>query len=467
MLTHMQKSYCLATLVLLVSGISIAVAEPGEIPAATTSTPGETATTPAAASTAASVTPVKKTRVKKTAAKAAASASAEDPLLSEESAVDTATTPGTPATSTGAVSSDKFAIPASPALAPEQSMFKFGGFGSLGISHSSMDQGDYVTDSSMPKGVGRSSELSPSNISRITAHVAANFTPEVSAIFQVDSEYRSDGTYRPEVEWLNVKYAFNPNFYVRAGRIALPSFMDSENRDVGYSYAWVLPPVDVYRQVSIPNSDGVDLMYRTEFGEVGNTVKAIYGTNSEKGPNSVTTSRDLWGIFDTLEYGSAIFHLSYQQRRASTQNTLTGVSGTWNGFSDLSVGASYDPGEWFVISEWVQHRSTTKVNAMYFSGGYRIHKFTPYFLYSQNSPASFISDSPPPTAAAISRARRAQSTTGVGLRWDFVKNFDFKIQFDQVKLSDDSNGYLINVPSGVTLYGNKFHVISAVVDFVF
>jgi hypothetical protein len=48
-----------------------------------------------------------------------------------------------------------------------------------------------------------------------------------------------------------------------------------------------------------------------------------------------------------------------------------------------------------------------------------------------------------------------------------MRNYDFKVQYGQVKLSDSSNGYLVNVPMGVTLYGSKFHVFSAVVDFVF
>jgi predicted porin len=159
--------------------------------------------------------------------------------------------------------------------------------------------------------------------------------------------------------------------------------------------------------------------------------------------------------------------LSYQQRKSSTLNLQTGIRSASNISRDLSVGASYDPGSWFVIAEWIQHRTTTKVDAMYVSGGYRINKFTPYILYSQNSPGSFLQSSPPPSAAAIDRANRAQSTTGVGLRWDFMRNWDFKIQYDQVKLSDNSNGYLINVPTGVILYGSKFHVISVVVDFVF
>jgi predicted porin len=297
--------------------------------------------------------------------------------------------------------------------------------------------------------------------------VTADFTPQVSAIFQVDSEYRYDGSYRPEVEWFNVKYAFTPDAYVRLGRIALPTFMDSDNRDVGYSFVWVHPPVDLYHQLSIPSSDGIDAMYRSEIGEAVNIVRAISGTNKTERPTSISKSKEMWGLFDTLEYGAATFHVSYQQRRSSTENLLTGTSGAWTLNRDVSVGAGYDPGNWFVISEWIQRRSTTRINAMYVSGGYRINKFTPYLTYSQNSPGTFVPGVPPQSAAAVERANRAQSTTGVGLRWDFMRNYDFKIQYDEVKLSDSSNGYLINVPTGVTLYGSKFHVFSAVVDLVF
>lgn len=352
-------------------------------------------------------------------------------------------------------------------VSTEPPMFKLGGFATLGVSQSNLKSGDYVIDSTMPKGVGRSNEWTESNNTRIAAHVTGNFTPQVSGIFQVDSEYRSNGTYEPEVEWLNVKYAFTSDVYMRVGRIALPTFIDSENHDVGYSYVWVNPPVDLYHQLSISSSDGLDVLYRSEIGEGSNSFKAIYGTSTHERPSSVSTSRDLWGIFDTFEYGQAAFHFSYQERRESTKNLVAGVSGPWTKNSDLSLGGSYDPGGWFVISEWIQRRSATKIGAMYMSGGYRIDKFTPYLLYSQNSSGSFPASTPAPSAAAIERAKRAQNTTSLGLRWDFMRNTDFKIQYDRVKLSANSNGYLVNVPQGMILYGSTFHVISAVVDFVF
>jgi hypothetical protein len=346
--------------------------------------------------------------------------------------------------------------------------FTFGGFGSLGVNHSSMYYGDYTLDSTIPKGSSLSEDWSTGNDSRIAAHMAAQFTPKVSAMLQVVSEYHAPNTYEPEIEWANVKYAFTPNAYIRVGRIALPTFLDSDNRDVGYTYVWVHPPLELYRQLSITHSDGVDAMYRADIGETVNSIKALlYGENTLERSSGKSISKDMWGIFDTIEYGPTTARIGYQERLSASQNSQTGVTGAWIRNSDLSVGVQYDPGNWFAISEWIQRKSTTNITAMYVSGGYRVNKFTPYLTYSQNSQGSFLPGFPPPSSSAIRLANRSQSAISLGVRWDFMRNTDFKFQYDQVKLSDNSNGFLANVPANVNLYGAKFHVISAVVDFIF
>ncbi len=46
----------------------------------------------------------------------------------------------------------------------------------------------------------------------------------------------------------------------------------------------------------------------------------------------------------------------------------------------FGVGASYDPGDWFVMSEWGRLDSRSglgRTSAWYISGGYRIEAFTP------------------------------------------------------------------------------------------
>jgi len=359
-------------------------------------------------------------------------------------------------------------ITSAEAAETDQPKVTFDGFGSLGVSHSSMHSGDYVLDSSIPKGTSLSEDWSSGNDSRIAVHLAANLTPNVSAVLQIVSEYHTPNTYQPEVEWANVKYAFTPDVYIRAGRIALPTFLNSDTRDVGYTYVWIHPPLELYRQLPISHSDGVDAMYRVQIGESVNSIKAIlYGENTLERETTTSISKDMWGIFDTIEYGQTTAHIGYQERLSATENSQTGITGEWVRNSDLSLGVQYDPGDWFAISEWIQRESTTKISAMYISAGYRVNKFTPYMTYAQNSPGSFLPGFPPPSANSIRLANRSQSAVSLGVRWDFMKNADLKVQYDLVKLSDDSNGFLANVPAGVTLYGAKFHVISAVVDFVF
>jgi hypothetical protein len=351
-----------------------------------------------------------------------------------------------------------------------QPKITFGGFGSLGVSHSSMSSGDYTLDSGIPKGPGLSEDWSTTNDTRIAGHLAAQFTPKLSAVLQVDSEYHSGNTYQPEVEFANVKYAFTPDASIRAGRLTLPTFLESENRDIGYTYAWIHPPIEVYRQEPTTHSDGVDVNYRLQIGEVGNSIRALYGRSTLETNDSLTTSnlssKHLWGIFDTIENGPTTIHGGYQQRDTDSEQLLTGDPGEVKE-SDLSIGVQYDPGDWFAMSEWIQRESTYKTGAMYISAGYRVKKFTPYLTYSQNSPGSFLPGFPPPSPVGIRLANRAQSTVSLGVRWDFMKDTDFKFQYDQVKLSDTSNGFLANVPANVSLYGATFHVISAVVDFVF
>ena len=352
-----------------------------------------------------------------------------------------------------------------------QPQLTFGGFGSFGVSHSTMSSGDYVADGSIPRGPGLSDFLSTANDSRIAAHMSAQMSQKVSVVIQIDSEYHTGNSYAPEVEFVNVKYALAPDTSVRAGRIALPTFLESENRDIGYTYAWIHPPVEVYRQEPASHSDGFALDYTLHDGSGVHSLKAMIGRASIETGDAATgdsmTSKNLRGIFDTSEYGPAVFHAGYLQRDTNSGDFLNGQTGAWVKDRDLSFGVQYDPGDWFAKSEWIQRKSTYKTSAMYVSAGYRVKKFTPYLTYAQNSQGSIISDYPAPSAEAARLANRAQRTTSIGMRWDFMKDTDLKFQLDQVKLSDTSNGFLANVPANVTLYGSKFYVISAVIDFIF
>src|SRR5882672_4713402 len=96
-------------------------------------------------------------------------------------------------------------------------MFSFSGFGTLGVVHSSETQADFTSSILKPNGAGHSHSWSADVDSLIAAQVSANFTPRLSAVLQVISEQHYDGTYRPHVEWANIKYQFTPDFGVRVG----------------------------------------------------------------------------------------------------------------------------------------------------------------------------------------------------------------------------------------------------------
>lgn len=348
----------------------------------------------------------------------------------------------------------------------DQPMFSLAGFGSLGVLHSNQNAGDYVLESYLPSGAGRSNEWDTSNYSKIAAQLNATFSPKISAQLQVISAFESDGTYQPEIEWLNIKYSFSRDAYVRVGRVGWPTFFDSGNHDVGYSYPWAHPPSELYYLLPIQSGNGIDFLYRYGIGDARNTIKAIAGENTINGQTVTLTSKNMLGIFDTVEYGYTTFHAGYQIRNTSTQNNTTGNIDPVIEHNNLSLGIIYDPGNWFLMSEWIQSRASYKANAMYLSVGYRVKKFTPYINHSQNTPGSFASGFSP-SDFQLRSANRSQRSESIGMRWDFKKNFDLKLQFDQVTLSDHSNGFLENVPSNQNLYGSTFYLFSSVVDFLF
>jgi hypothetical protein len=77
------------------------------------------------------------------------------------------------------------------------------------------------------------------------------------------------------------------------------------------------------------------------------------------------------------------------------------------------------------------------------------------------------------TAAALNAglnqilvARPVQRTLAAGVRWDFAKNFDLKLQYDHTRLGPGSPGTLINLQPGFRP-GGTVNLFSAVVDFVF
>jgi hypothetical protein len=337
-------------------------------------------------------------------------------------------------------------------------IFSVSGFGTFGLAHSSSKQGDYVGDVFTREGAGYSSAWSSNVDTKAAVQVDGKFTDKLSAVVQVIAKPRADNSYSPRIEWANVRYAFTPDLSVRVGRTVLPTFQTSETRLVGFSNSWIRPQIETYRLISLTNADGIDVSYRHSFGAVKNTVQAWTGVTkvdivlSNNTVSSGLKGQHIRGFSDTVEYGSLTARIS----ATNVDYKFVGLAPKL--FKVINLAAAYDPGTWFVqgqVSRFDAGNFLRAERAWDITGGYRWNNFTPYVGYSSNKPND----------DQVRLTLRAQSSTTVGLRWDFRKNMDLKVQFDRVSLQGGSNGFFANVKPG--LAGKSVNLASVAVDFIF
>jgi hypothetical protein len=379
-------------------------------------------------------------------------------------------------------------------------VFSFAGFGTLGVVHSSEDNAEFT-------GAGYGHSWSAAVDSLIAAQVTANWTTKLSAVLQVISRQNYDDTYTPHIEWANIKYQFTPDFDVRIGRTALPVFMLTDSRNINYASPWVRLPVELYDLVGVSSNDGVDASYRMSVGTGTNTIQFTAGGSDTRFPvgdgSGTVHARGLRTIADTFEAGFATVRLTYGRSRV----TIAEFDPLFDAFRQfgpqgiaiadkydvdnrvvnfLGMGASYDPGKWFVMSE-IGHFSTHSLpgnnTGWYISGGPRLGRFTPYATYAarkvesnRSDPGLTVAAFPPFLAGAAAELNATlnaqlgsiavQRTISTGVRWDFMKDVDCKLQVDHTRNGAGSPGILQDLQPAFRP-GGTVNLISATLDFVF
>lgn len=380
----------------------------------------------------------------------------------------------------------------------------FNGFGTLGMVHSDEDQATFVSDITVPKGAGHKNEWSAEVDSRLGLQLTANLAPQWSSFLQVIVEQDYNGDYTPAIEWANVKFDITPELSLRAGRVVLPTFMNSEYRKVGYAIPWVRPPQEVYRTVPVSNIDGIDAAYRFRFDDFTNTLQATYGQTDKTFPFDDGTggwskgeaqAREGLTISNTLERGGASFFAAYSQFSLTIDefNPLFDIYRMFGPegialanrydlddkrFEMLTLGASYDAGDWFLMGEWTQMESRSLFadnRGWYVTGGYRFGTLTPYLTYAQQRTHNNDSNpglSQPYTEeldaflASILSSQPRQESLSVGVRWDFTRSMALKAQYDHMNLDSGSPGFLVNSQPEFEP-GGTVNLFSLALDFVF
>jgi len=404
------------------------------------------------------------------------------------------------------------------ARADDGPSYKLSGFGTVAAVHSNDSGSDFLGSALQPNGAGHTSAWSLNTDSKLGVQADGKLNDTFSAVVQIVSQHQYDDTFTPHVEWANIKYQATSELSVRVGRIAAPSYLLSESRFVGYASPWVRPPQEVYSILYITSNDGIDATYRTAIAGVNHSIqgyagKSMVGLFGQQKINSKLS----WGLNDTAEFGSFTLRAGYNSLKQdfhlpSVQPLLDGLSAFSAAaasvplapyqavaaqtaalaskyrldkisVSVLALGVTYDPGSWFVMSEFVGTKATSLVSnstSWYASGGYRFGSLTPYATYSTTNPRihhqSIDTTGAAPLAAgaaAVAGGINAvldaftinQHTSTAGIRWDAMKNLALKAQYDAVTVGSASAGHFVDY-AGVTPSKHP-HVISLAADFVF
>jgi len=407
------------------------------------------------------------------------------------------------AASAGAIAADPATDAAGEASETTRPPWKFSGFGTLGAVHASTRDADYTSTVMHASGAGRTERWSPDVDSRLGAQLDVAHG-RWSAVLQLVSEQDLEGSYRPHVEWANVKYQASPDLAIRLGRIALPVFLAADYRKVGYTLPWVRTPVEVYGSLPIASSDGVDATWRWSSGATRHATQAFWGhTNTHLYEDRRLHARGIVGLSHSIERGFFSARMSVLAARLTT-GVGSDVFAALRSFGPqgealaaryaiedkrvgmANIGANYDPGAWFLSAELGRAHTDSllgRTTALYLGGGVRSGSLTPYAGYAKVRAHGATSDPGLDLAALPARARGAaaivnaglnaylasvpqQTTASAGLRWDALSNVALKAQYDRVRPGAGSRGALIN-PSRDFRPDRTVHVASVTLDFVF
>ncbi|HTF97875.1 MAG TPA: porin [Cellvibrio sp.] len=131
--------------------------------------------------------------------------------------------------------------------------------------------------------------------------VTGTVSEKVTATAQLIA--RSADDYQVNSEWAYLTWQASDTVKVRAGRLRIPLYMYSDFIDVGYSYAWITPPPEVYFS-PFNNVDGVDIYVSNTLGIFDATLQAYVGSFTDDfvqdGVVTNTKARNQIGVSGTI-----------------------------------------------------------------------------------------------------------------------------------------------------------------------
>ena len=324
-----------------------------------------------------------------------------------------------------------------------------------------------------------------------------------SAVVQLVARSRGNESWETNAEWAYINYGLSQNLDVRMGRLRIPLYLYSETIDVGYSYPWVRPPLQLY-QTTLTSYEGADMLYKFSTGSVNHTLQPFAGSSTsnnqtdqpyglfaidlnQDGTNDVSADlqldyKDLYGITLNSTYGNwttklTTMHLTLDGTLNAVDNVLS-VGGILAGdrIAELSdnmdyyaAGGMYDDGSLLAMLEVATIRADRETlfgDSVEGHGtlGYRIDKWTPYTTYAWGQS---INDASQLAQSFGATPNRNMKSISLGVRRELTDQLDAKFEWTNY-YDMENNGFLSPGAGGLNdSLGDDANVYTVTLDAVF
>ena len=291
------------------------------------------------------------------------------------------------------------------------------------------------------------------------------------------AEPNKSDAYKPEVDLLFIDYKLRPNISAKVGKLIPNTYLISKHLDVGASYLWARPPVEVYETSYsfLSRVNGVELTYQKKLGKYNFRIQPYIGRMNETLISRTTRtvasldSESLAGFSAELETQGCHLHASIMRADSimtdgdgtlvympDTSIYSLGVKVELEGWLTLAEVAHVDVGEArlgftsSVIDE-VRQLGTLKTDIPAQTGYYvtlarEIKDFTPYVTLAGTNATQKLSSSDI-LNDINSNFLQEQRSISLGTRYYASNSLTLKFEYHHVDILNGTTGLFITHPT--------------------
>jgi hypothetical protein len=307
------------------------------------------------------------------------------------------------------------------------------GYGTVGGTMTSDNNYAYIHDPTEFGGAAH--QLNVGLESRLGVQAVIDFGSGFSVIAQEVARQRGDSAFSLGTEWLFLQYVPISDVKLRLGRVALPTFLLSDSRNVGYAAPWFRAPNELYGSGPFHSLDGVQALWHHNVGAIGLGLEGAYGNTQVQyrasGIVSDVKTTGAYNVAATVEYGDFLFRVARTSLNIPTTIPLGPSFAVNYVIKDIfdTAGLQYDNGKAIVLSEFgkrtendipILGEPALASKEWYVAGGWRFGKWTPMLIFGVYS-----------AGTSIIEPEGKTGTWSVSLRYDVARNVALKAQISR------------------------------------